>query len=54
MTLSCADNIEKIIDWESRIASYSQEIKDIYYEGFKNLAEYERMLTDKTHNWTVK
>ena len=30
MTLPTVDT-EKIIDWECRIASYPQEIKDIYY-----------------------
>ena len=53
MTLPTVDT-EKIIDWECRIASYPQELKDIYYKGFEKLAEFDRMLTDKTHDWVVK
>lgn len=26
--------VEKIVDWESRIADYSEEVKQIYYQGF--------------------
>lgn len=39
-------SVEKIVDWESRIAAYSQETKELYYTGFRKFKELEDMFLD--------
>lgn len=47
-------DFEIVVDWEDRIAAYSEETKQIYYTAFEKMKEMESMLTDKTLNWAVQ
>ena len=45
---------EKIVDWESRIASYSQETKELYKIGYQKFEELEDLFIDKSNSWYIK
>lgn len=46
--------IERVVDWEDRIAAYSQEIKNMYYLAFDKIKEVDEMLVDTSLNWQVQ
>lgn len=47
-------DIERVVDWEDRIAGYSEDVKKLYYVAFDKIKEVDEMLVDKSLNWEVQ
>lgn len=47
-------DFEIVVDWEDRIANYSDDLKKIYYTAFDKMKELDETLLDKSAKWVVQ
>lgn len=46
-------DFEIVVDWEDRIAGYSDELKKVYYTAFDKMKELDEIVMDKSPEWIV-
>jgi hypothetical protein len=47
-------DFEIVVDWEDRIAGYSDDLKKIYYTAFDKMKELEEAMSSKSPEWVVQ
>lgn len=45
--------IERVLDWDKRIANYTDKQKALYKRGLEKLEEFKQLLVDKEYDWQV-